>query len=195
MENPLDVVLHPVRMRILMALAGRELSALQIAEELGDVAQATLYRHLGRLHRAGVLTVTSERQVRGTVEKIYGVNEEYSGASPERLAEVSPEDHQSYFATFVASLLDDFARYARGAEHLDLLADGVGYRKLPLELSDEELRELARGLHVRLAVDVDSGQRVLSCRGQLLEERLEASSEPSRRRFGPQIGAAEQVIP
>lgn len=150
MENPLEVVLHPVRMRILMALAGRELSALQISEALGDVAQATLYRHLNRLFRAGVLVVTAERQVRGTVEKIYALNEQYAQMSPERLAELSVEDHQRYFATFVASLLEDFSRYAQGADHLDLFADGVGYRKVPMELSDEELAAMSAAVNAAM---------------------------------------------
>lgn len=150
MENPLEVVLHPIRMRILMTLAGRELSAMQISEALGDVAQATLYRHLNRLFGAGVLAVTAERQVRGTVEKIYALNGQYGDMSPERLAELGTADHQRYFATFVASLLDDFSRYSKGADHLDLFADGVGYRKFPIELSEEEFAAMSAAVNAAM---------------------------------------------
>ena len=44
-----DIILHPVRMRILQNLATRNLTPLQLAEELVNVPQATLYRHLNKL--------------------------------------------------------------------------------------------------------------------------------------------------
>ena len=39
-------------------------TAQQLSEELQDVPQATLYRHLNKLEHAGVLVVAEERQVR-----------------------------------------------------------------------------------------------------------------------------------
>jgi hypothetical protein len=45
-ESPLDeILLHPVRMRIVVALAGRALTPGQLRAELTDVPQATLYQH------------------------------------------------------------------------------------------------------------------------------------------------------
>lgn len=150
MDNLIEVVLHPVRMRILMAVAGRQMTAREISTALGDVPQATLYRHLNRLHERGVLSVVEERPIRGTVEKVYALNEQGEQMSPQELAALSVEDHLRYFATFVASLLEDFSRYARGAERLDLLADGVGYRKFPVELSDEELAAMTKAVNAAI---------------------------------------------
>ena len=62
-ESKAELVLHPVRLRIIQSLiGGRERTPQQIAEELPDVAQATLYRHLGRLAKAGLVKVVAERQ-------------------------------------------------------------------------------------------------------------------------------------
>jgi DNA-binding transcriptional ArsR family regulator len=69
-----DLVLHPVRLRILQAfLGGRHLTTGDLARELPDVAQAGLYRHVSRLAKGGVLEVVGERQARGAVERTYAL--------------------------------------------------------------------------------------------------------------------------
>jgi DNA-binding transcriptional ArsR family regulator len=151
MENLVDLVLHPIRMRIIMALAGREMTVQQIAEILGDVAPATLYRHINRLAEAGVLERVAERPVRGTVEKVYTLTRQGAFMDPHEFAALSREDHLRYFTTFVATLLDDYSRYVKNAQPFDVLTDGVGYQKIPLELSDEEFVEVAKGLNAAIA--------------------------------------------
>ena len=39
-----EMIVHPIRLRIIEALHGRELTSRQIADSLDDVPQATLYR-------------------------------------------------------------------------------------------------------------------------------------------------------
>ena len=52
-----DLLLHPIRLRILVGLLGRPMTAQQLGEVLEDVPQATLYRQLNKLAQAGVLEV------------------------------------------------------------------------------------------------------------------------------------------
>src|SRR5438477_12246920 len=106
-----DLILHPVRMRLIVTLARRQLTARQLSELLPDVPQATLYHHLGILTRAGLLRVVSERRVRGTIEKLYALADDSAILGQAELANASREDHLRYFTVFVASLLGDFARY------------------------------------------------------------------------------------
>jgi DNA-binding transcriptional ArsR family regulator len=150
MEKLVDLVLHPIRMRIVMALAGREMNAQQLADSLGDVPPATLYRHLNRLTTAGVLVVAAERRVRGTTEKIYTLSRQGGFLSAQDFAELSREEHLRYFTTFAASLLDDFSLYIKNAEPLNVITDGVGYQKFPLELSDEEFVKVATGINAAI---------------------------------------------
>ena len=154
----LDAALHPVRMRILMLLSGSQgQTPQQMAEQMGDVPQATLYRHINRLFETGLLAVVEERPVRGTLEKVYALNthlgEQLEPGQNEldALNALSKSDHLRYFTTFVLTLLDDFSRYLNHVEHPDLAADGVGYHKLVLVLSDEELTALAAALNQALA--------------------------------------------
>jgi len=49
-----DLVLHPVRMRILLAVAhGQQMTPLALAAQLPGVPQATLYRHIKALAASG----------------------------------------------------------------------------------------------------------------------------------------------
>lgn len=142
-----DLILHPVRLRILQAFIGdRQLSARQLREMLPDVPPATLYRHFHTLAQAAILTVVEERPIRGTVEKFYRLEAQQAALSPEDLAALSREDHQRYFTTFIASLLADFEQYLQRDE-IDLIRDGVGYRQVALYLNDEELRQLTQSLN------------------------------------------------
>jgi DNA-binding transcriptional ArsR family regulator len=147
----LDLLLHPVRIRIVQALAGgRRLSPGELADVLTDVPAATLYRHINTLADAGVLAVVEERPARGTPERVYALLEDAVGPPPEDLAHATQEDHMRWFTMFVASLLGDFGRYLAGGR-TDFVADGVGYRQVPLELSDQEFAELAGRLNAAFA--------------------------------------------
>jgi DNA-binding transcriptional ArsR family regulator len=69
-----ELALHPVRLRILMAVAGRQLTVQQMAKLLDGIPQATLYRHVNALADCDILQVVSENPVRGTTEKVYMLN-------------------------------------------------------------------------------------------------------------------------
>jgi DNA-binding transcriptional ArsR family regulator len=159
-QELMELALHPVRMRILMLLAGSQgLTPLQVAEQLSDIPQATLYRHINRLSQGGLLSVVEERPVRGTLEKVYALNtanerQLVSGEDGiEAVNRMSKADHLRFFTGFMLSVLDDFSRYLSLSEdgRLDLARDGVGYHKLPLFLSDEEFAAFAAALNQALA--------------------------------------------
>ena len=151
MGTSAELLLHPVRLCVIHSLAGgRRRSAAELADALGDVPQASLYRHIRTLADAGVLAVVEERPARGTAQRVYALVDGAGSVSPEDLATASPEDHLRYFTIFLAGLLDDFGRYLAAGDP-SLLADGVGYRQVPLELTDQELAELAGRLNAALA--------------------------------------------
>src|SRR3954469_9541664 len=141
-----DLLLHPVRLRIVQALLGdRALTTTQLREVLPDVSTATLYRQVGVLLAGDVLEVVAEHRVRGASERTYRLRSETTVVGPEDAATMSQEEHRQAFMTFVATLLADFNRYL-AREDVDLARDLVGYRQHALYLSDEELLELIADL-------------------------------------------------
>jgi Helix-turn-helix domain len=141
-----DLLLHPIRLRILQAFLGdRALTTSALRAELPDVPAASLYRHVARLVDGGVLAVVAERRVRGALERTYVLRAAAGSVSLDDLARMSPDEHRQMFLAFVAGLIGDFDRYlARG--DIDLLRDGVSYRMVGMWLDDAELGELARAL-------------------------------------------------
>jgi DNA-binding transcriptional ArsR family regulator len=139
-----DIVLHPVRLRIIQSLlGGRERTTAQIASELGDVSAATLYRHVATLAEAGILAVVEEQRVRGAVERTYALHARAADLQAEDVAAMTPEEHKVAFIAFLAGVLAGFERYL-DAGNVDLARDGVGYRHLALWLTDGELQDLLR---------------------------------------------------
>jgi len=161
-----DLLLHPVRLRIVQAFLGdRTLTTADLRSELPDVPAATLYRHVGVLAEAGVLAVVGERRVRGAAERSYRLVTAAASVGAADAAAMSVDEHRRAFATFVAALLADFDRYADAAAGpgLDPAADGVGYRQLALWLDDEEFTELVTELRAvltaRTALEPDGVRR------------------------------------
>ena len=158
-----DLLLHPVRLRIVQAFLGdRALTTADLRAELPDVPPASLYRHVAMLVEAGVLSVVSERRVRGAVERTYVLRVAAASINLDEVETMSREDHRQAFMAFVAGLLGDFDRYL-SRESIDPLRDGVGYRIAGLWLDDSEhaefLRDLVRVVQPRLANAPKPGRR------------------------------------
>ena len=145
-----DLILHPLRMRILLAVAGQRLTAQEIARHLPDVAQATLYRHINVLAKAGLLVVVEERPVRGTQEKVYAVADQAGRLTGADARTMTTDDHRRYFTAFVSSLLSDFSRYLSQHPAPDPAVDGVRYSKGTLYLSADELATLTQQIQTLL---------------------------------------------
>jgi hypothetical protein len=146
-----DLLLHPVRLRIVQAFLGdRALTTSQLSTELSDVPPASLYRHVARLVVAGVLQVVAERRVRGAIERTYVLRLAAATIGPDEVTAMSPDDHRQAFMAFVAGLLADADRYLARSD-LDPVRDGVSYRIAGLWLDDAEYADLLRDLYRVLA--------------------------------------------
>jgi hypothetical protein len=158
-----DLLLHPVRLRIIQAFLGdRALTTANLRSELPDVPPASLYRHVARLVHAGVLSVVAERRVRGAVERTYVLRVAAARINLDEVDKMSRADHRHAFMAFVAGLLGDADRYL-SRDDIDPVRDGADYRIAGLWLDDQEfaefLRDLARVLQPRLANAPRAGRR------------------------------------
>jgi Helix-turn-helix domain len=143
-----DLLLHPVRLRIVKAFLGdRALTTSQLAAELDDVPSGSLYRHVALLAKAGVLQVVAERRVRGAVERTYTLRQFAARVSPEEARQMSAADHAQAFMVYVAGMLADADRYL-AADRPDPARDGADYQVGALWLTDAEFAELLRDLSI-----------------------------------------------
>ncbi|WP_139416780.1 helix-turn-helix domain-containing protein [Agromyces laixinhei] len=159
-----DVILHPVRFRILQQVGGRDVTTADLRTALPDVSQATLYRHVAALVDAGILAVAEERRVRGAVERTLTLGDRMAHVDAPELHAMKSAELRRWFLTFLAELGRDFERFV-DADDAAALRDFVGFGQVPLYVTTDDLAALQNGLSELitplLADSGDGKQRVL----------------------------------
>jgi DNA-binding transcriptional ArsR family regulator len=141
-ESKGDLILHPIRMRIIQLLiGGSRRTTQQISELMPDIPQATMYRHLNKLLKAKIIEIIEQNQIRGSVEKVYVLSEHGADIPTKDLKDMSAEEHMEMFMKFVAMLIGDYGRYLQ-QDHYDQLKDGISFRQVHLNLTDEEYMQM-----------------------------------------------------
>lgn len=135
-----DLLLHPVRLRLVWALSGGRISTTgELCDRLPDVPKTTLYRQVALLAAGGILEVAGEHRVRGAVERSFRLRLDRAAVPAEAGASMSVEDHRRGFTAAVAALLAEFGAYL-DRPGVDPYADQVGYRDGVVWMSDGEVR-------------------------------------------------------
>ena len=75
MKNINEIILNPVRMRIIQELSTEQtITANELCERISDVPRTTMYRHINILIDNNILSVVSEKKVRGSLERTIALN-------------------------------------------------------------------------------------------------------------------------
>lgn len=142
MVDTLELLAHPVRLRIVHAMrGGRALTTTQLCARIPDASKAMVYRHVDLLAASGILEIAGERRVRGAVERRYRLRHDRVIVDTDAVAALSPDDHRRVFATSMAVLVAEFNAYL-DRDNPDPVADLVGYRQHAVWLSRGELEEM-----------------------------------------------------
>lgn len=148
MTKEADVLLHPVRMRIVQQLLlGKPLTIAQLTEALGDVPQATLYRHVNLLLKAELIEIADTQKVKGTEERLFSVREGNLKVPEGEIESTSIEDHIRYFSVFHSNLLQLATTYLANTSPEKYKEEGFGYWSTPIHVSDEEFIELVQSVN------------------------------------------------
>ncbi|WHT15600.1 helix-turn-helix domain-containing protein [Crossiella sp. CA-258035] len=141
--DTLDLLLHPVRLRITWCLSGgRTVTTSELCAQLPDVPKTTVYRHVGLLAEGGVLEVADERRVHGAVERHYRLRQDRTKIDDDEARAMSLDDHRRLFTAAMAALLAEFNGYL-DREGADPATDLVGYKQGTVWLSEAEMADLA----------------------------------------------------
>jgi DNA-binding transcriptional ArsR family regulator len=152
----LELLMHPVRLRIVHAMSGGVTrTTSDLLARLPDVSKATMYRHVSLLAEAGVLEVVSEQRVHGAVERRYRLYRPRAVINPDAAASMTLEEHRHGFAAAMAALVAEFNTYLHQG-NADPTEDKVGYRQIPLWLSQDERDELISQIRTFLVSKMDN---------------------------------------
>lgn len=161
MDNHGDILLNPIRMRIIQHMAdkkGRTVGSL--SELMSDIPRTTLYRHINMLFEHGYLLISKETRIRGAYEREYMLNLE---ALQETAEEESIEKNVKFF---LMKLLSDFDRYFK--DKGDPIKDRLFLSSNTLLMSDNEYSQFIDEIfevvkkHLNFEPNQERKQRTLS---------------------------------
>lgn len=133
--NKIELIIHPVRIRILRTLLFGPQTTQEIAEQLRDVPKSSIYRHLKLLLDGELVGIAETRLVQGIQEKVYELVQ-MPQLSREEMANITAEEHLRFFTTFMTILLQGFADYLAATP--DFQNDIVGYTEVELWATPEQ---------------------------------------------------------
>jgi DNA-binding transcriptional ArsR family regulator len=150
-NNLATIMTHPIRARILAAMAGRELTTQQIGVLLPDVPTPSLYRHLRVLSEAGILILANEVRVNGAATRVYAINPERRQVQIDEIENISKADQLRYFTIFLNMLTDRFRDYLEQAAGESAIRDQPHHALMaPMYLSREEYSKFMEELNTFL---------------------------------------------
>ncbi len=144
-----DLLINPIRIRILTALSNQKLTTHQIANAIPDIPQTTLYRQISILVENGLIQVVEENPVRGTVERVFQLDKQVS-ITDEDMKGMRKQDIEQLFSVIIGTLLSEAKVYLNSLpEQVDInvISDGIDFNNIALFLNDTEYKELTHKLH------------------------------------------------
>lgn len=155
------VLAHPMRERILGALAGREASPSQLAREL-DQPLANVNRHVRTLADAGVLELVRRERKGGSVEHIY--RRVTAPAFSDADFAAMPHATRTVISENVLGAIAGDLRAALHSGSFDQRTDRMSWR-FPLSIDETAWREASAVLHAAAAELERIAARALERRG------------------------------
>lgn len=148
--NKAEVLTHPVRMKISQALMrNREsgLSPLEMVKAIQDVPQATLYRHINVLRKAGIIRVLKEKKVRSVSQKYYVLNEEAARLHADEWNKITKEQKLNYFSYYQLSLMTQYQHYLASLDKNEHTEDRSAFSLMELKMDEKQFEDFQQELN------------------------------------------------
>lgn len=132
MKNKMDIILNPVRVRIIQEISLKQsITANELCEIINDISRTTLYRHINVLLENSIISVQSERKIRGSVERTFVLN-------AEELSRInSLENAPQNTLDFLRHKYAMFQKYFE-SENVDPVKDKIFLGESVMMLNDQE---------------------------------------------------------
>ena len=141
-QKVIECLTHPIKCKLLLELyLAEKATAKQLAEIYTDIPQATLYRYLKRMTNDGILKIVEENQIRGTIEKTYGLAVDINPDTQEFVGENAGDAYMQMFMQYVFIFIKKFYEYCK-TPNINIPEDQSGFSIAPIYATDEELKSV-----------------------------------------------------
>ena len=132
MKNINNIIMNPIRMRIIQTLSKNKLlTSSEICENIRDIPRTTLYRHIKILIENNILTVISEQKIRGSLERTLALN----------INEITKHNSvENATQTAFSFLMDKYVRFQKyfSRKKIDPGKDKIFLNNTVMMMTDEE---------------------------------------------------------
>jgi DNA-binding transcriptional ArsR family regulator len=156
MKDINNIMLNPVRMRIIQVLSERKsMTTTELCKEMEDIPRTTLYRHVRILLDNNILLIVSEQKIRGSLERMLALN------TKEMVSNNTLDNAAQNAFAFLMNRYARFQNYFNGKSP-DPAKDKIFLNNTILMMTDNEfdqfLSEL-RGLLVKYNFEISEGRK------------------------------------
>ena len=139
----IKIMMNPIRIKILQELGLKgKATTKEIQGACGDIAQATLYRHLNELLKNDIIQVIDENIINGIIEKVYTINLNPTLEIAKDPSKLSKGEYLDIFNQFIISILTDFKSYISHEDAIAKITTSLGFSSNTIFLTDDELKEM-----------------------------------------------------
>jgi DNA-binding transcriptional ArsR family regulator len=149
-SNKVEIIMHPVRMKICQALMRNKENGLtprEMVKIIKDVPQATLYRHIQVMVEAGIIHVINEKKVKSVSEKYFALNEEVARIDTEEWKKASYDEKLNYFASYQLLLMTQYQSFLKKLGEQDGQEDRSSFSVVELKLDEEHFIQFQHELN------------------------------------------------
>ena len=140
-EQMMECLTNPIRSKLVLEISEKnQATAKQLAEVFPEIPQTSLYRHLKSMVESGLLNIVEERPIRGTVEKVYAMNQDFAETLGKNLAENNGQAYLLLFNQYMMGVLKEFQEYAARPQ-IDIAGDCSAFSLAPIYATKEELEQ------------------------------------------------------
>lgn len=150
MSNKVEILMHPVRMKICQVLMRNKedgLTPLEMVKIIKNVPQATLYRQLQTMVDSGIVHVIKEKKVKSVSEKYYAINEEDAKIEGNEWKGLSDDEKLNYISYYQLSLMTQYQSYLKKLEEQNSQEDKATFSVVELKLDEEHFGKFQNELN------------------------------------------------
>jgi len=150
------VILNPSRMRIIQEVSTRQsITTTELCEKISDISRTTMYRHINILLDNHILSIVSEKKIRGSLERTLALN----------IGELSKNNTlENASQNALGFLMNRYARFHNyfSCENSDPAKDKIFMNSSVLMMNDNEFDQFLlefRELLIKYNFEVADGRR------------------------------------
>ncbi|MFV0285629.1 MAG: helix-turn-helix domain-containing protein [Demequina sp.] len=153
------LLLHPVRMRVVIALSADALTTRDLQRVMPEVPQASLYRAIAQLKDAGVIEIVSSERRGGAMERTYRTVAQAAMMTNEEFTSGTPEEFLATLQAFADHLVATSSRFVGSREDGSWRDEFLSVRNGGTWLTAAECDELGEDLAALYAKYEDKPRR------------------------------------